>query len=158
MAHRQILGLQRGIIGARRMDVEGKLRADDVLEAPILCQRDVGVPFCGRLGRVGARPGIEQRELFNTIRRLPDDLERDVAAHRKSRERKTRRRHTKDAPGNRRHGVVAGVIHDRHRSKAPQRRHLRRIEPRRAVQTRHKQDRHAFGHQRAPFRRLTTNY
>ena len=86
---------------------------------------------------VSARaPVSSSASLATRCRRLAHDLESDVAAHRQAGEREARRRRGQNAPGDRRHAVVAGVVGDHDRPEPPQRRDLLGIEPRRAGQTR----------------------
>ena len=86
----------------------------------------------GRLRRIRPRLGVDQRQFCHPLRRLPHDLERDIAAHRMSRQREARRRLGQDPARNRAHTVVADVVGDRHRAKTPQRRDDGCENPRRA--------------------------
>jgi hypothetical protein len=70
---------------------------------------------CRQFSRVRPRVAIHQRQPQYPLRRLPHDLQRDVAAHRMSGQRKTRRRLIENSLRDAAHAVVADVVghHDR---------------------------------------------
>ncbi|MGY2890778.1 hypothetical protein ACVIHI_007892 [Bradyrhizobium sp. USDA 4524] len=104
----------------------------------------------GHFRRIGPRLGAHQRQLRNPVRRLPHDLEGDVAAHRVPGERKARRRLGQDPAGDGPHIVVPDMVGDRHRPASPQRRNDGGENPRRADEARDEQDRHRIIHAGAP--------
>ena len=69
----------------------------------------------GHLGQVGTRAGIEQRQPGDAFRRLAHDFQGDIAAHRQAGERKAWRRRCQNAPRDRGHAVIAGMVGDNHR-------------------------------------------
>jgi len=93
---------------------------------------------------VGIRPrlGVHQRQLRHPVRRLPHDLERDVAAHRVPGQREPRRPLGEDTAGDHRHVVVADVIGDGDRPVAPQGVRHRRVDAWRAAEPGNQQNRH----------------
>jgi hypothetical protein len=83
--------------------------------------------------------------LATPLRRLPHDLEGDVAAQRQPGEREAGRRRRQDPAGNGGDAGVAGVVGDRDRPKAPERWNLLGVKPRRAIQSGNKDDGEAIG-------------
>ena len=57
------------------MDGTYELLFHDLAEAPVHGQRHLLVTLRGRLRRIGARGGVEQRELRHARGRLAQDLE-----------------------------------------------------------------------------------
>ena len=72
--------LQTGIVVAIAVDVKRKGDVGDFGIAAALGQRDHRLASLGLFRRLGARAGIEERELYHPLRRLAHDLERDVTA------------------------------------------------------------------------------
>jgi len=110
LRHQAIDVLQRRVAMAVAMDQQRKQDVGDLGKASSLRQADETVPPLGLLGRVGARPGVQQRELRDTCGRLAHDLERDVATHRQASEREARWCIVKYTGGDGRHAVGAGVV------------------------------------------------
>jgi len=95
------------------MDEQRQQRVGDSEKAPALGERDQVPAPLGLLGRVGSSGGVEQRELQDALRRLTHHLERDVAAHRESRESEFLEGCVpKRVGGDFRHGFRAGMIRD----------------------------------------------
>jgi hypothetical protein len=110
---------QARILAPRRMHEARKQFVEDGAIFAGLRAGDLAAAADGGLRRIGARLGIDQRQFCNPIRRLPHDLERDVAAHRMPRQRETRRRLGQDPPRDRAHAVVANVVGHRHGPESP---------------------------------------
>src|SRR5437660_2320634 len=132
------------------MYVEWKGDVGDFGIAAALGERDRGLAALGLFRRLGACAGIEERELRYTLRRLPHDFKGDVAAHRKAGEGKTRRRRGQNAPRDRCHAVVAGVVRDHNRAEAPQSWDLLGIKPSRTGQSGNKHAWQRFCHGKFP--------
>ena len=107
---------------------EEQLVEDSVIVAR-LRPGDLTAAAGGRLRRIRSRLGVDQRQFGDPLRRLPHDLERDVAAHRMPGQREARRRLGQDSARYRAHIVVADVVGDRHRAESPQGRDNRRKDP-----------------------------
>ena len=93
---------QGRIAVTRAMHQQWKLAVGHLGEAAGPGEFDAVPAAFGLFRRLGARTGIEQRQLRDPLRRLPHDLEGDVAAHRQAGERKTRRRGGQNAARDRR--------------------------------------------------------
>ena len=132
----------------RRMHEAGKQLVEHGVVFAALRARDLAAAAGGRLRRIRPRLGVDQRQLCHPLRRLPHDLEGDVAAHGMPGQRETRRRLGQDPPRDRAHIVVADVVGDRHRAEPPQGRRDRRVNPRRGHQARNQQNRHRIVHAR----------
>ncbi len=122
------------------------------LHQPALAGRShLGAPTLALFGQVWPGLGVDEREAGHPLRRLAQDLEGGVAAHGQAHEHETWGRVGQDAAGDAGHAVVAGVIRHHHRSKAPERRDLGRVELGRAEQAGDQDDRQGSAHALAPF-------
>ena len=139
---------QIGIVAPRRMHEARKQFVEHGVIFAGLRARHLAAAARGGLRRIRPRLGVDQRQFCHPLRRLPDDLEGDVAAHRMPGQRETRRRLGQDPPRDRAHIVVADVVGDRHRAEPPQRRDHRREDPRRGDEARNEQNRHRIVHAR----------
>ena len=137
-----------------RMYQERKLNVGYFGHVTGLCEFDTGTAPRRLFGRLGTRPGVEERELRHPLRSLAHDFERDVAAHGEADERKARRRRCQDTGGDGGHRVVTSVIGDRHRTEPPQRRDLLGVKPCRTVQSGYENDRQAVRQSIDPFSAL----
>ena len=80
-----------------RCTSSGKVDVHRFGEAAGLCEFDTTPPRLRLLRGFRPRSGVEQRQFGDPLRRLPHDLEGDVAAHRQAGERKARRRRGQNA-------------------------------------------------------------
>ena len=74
--------LERFVAVTVAMHIERKSEFRDLRIAAVLGHRHQDAAPLGLLRRVRPRPGIEQRQFGDALRRLAHDLEGDVAAHR----------------------------------------------------------------------------
>jgi hypothetical protein len=144
--HEPVDLLEPGVAVPLAMHEQRKNQIRYLREAPFLGDLDLAKAPLGLLGHVGTRPGIEQRELGHPLRRLPHELECDVAAHREADQREARRRGVKDTGRDQAHAIVAGVASDLDRSESPERRYLIGVEARRAAQSGHQQNGYNLAH------------
>ena len=101
------------------MHKEDERRFGNLSKTPCPCHLHRRLAPLRLFGGLGARPGIEQRQLDHPFRRLTHDFKGDIAAHRQTGEREAGRRGGQDAGGDRLNGIVAGVIGDGDRTEPP---------------------------------------
>ena len=106
--HRRDRGYEAGVVEARRVHEprqEGTHHGVEVARR----LRDRGAAHGGLLGRVGPGAGVEQGERGDALRRLPHDLQRQVAAHRQAGQGEASGRRLRErGRGQRGHRVVPG--------------------------------------------------
>ena len=82
-------------------------------------QLDQFPPPLALLRRVRQRGRVEEGDPLDALRRLAQHLERDISAHRMTGERESRRSFAENAAGDVGHRLVACVVRELHRARAP---------------------------------------
>lgn len=146
LRHHAHVALERAVRCTRPMHERREPQRGKRSEGTGARHRDLIAVSLRLLGDVGARGGVEQGECRHPLRRMPHDPERDVSAERMAREREARRGIGQDAAHDLSDRIRARRVGNGDRPRLPQRRHLRRAEPRRAHETRDQQ----WGGRRVP--------